>query len=107
MAPDITNAIISNVLCYLSSARSVLSDQNIIVACMTFYKADDIKEAKEIFFNCAVETMPKRRGENKAKYDTEDILKLMKKLDDYILRNFPGFYVMVTRKCHHLLDSRL
>ena len=82
MATSIENAVMNNVLCYIGTARHVLSDQNIVSACIMFYNETLIKEAKEILFNCAVENMTKRRGQNKAKSDVEDILELFKKLDD-------------------------
>ena len=78
----IDNAVINNVLCFLSTSRHVLSEQSIISSCMTFYKEDLIVKAKEVLFNCIVDTIPRRKGNNKTKSDITDMLVALKTCDD-------------------------
>ena len=82
MVLRVENAVINNVLCFLSSSRNVMTEQSIIASCLTFYNGDTILQAKEILFNCLSETIPKRRGDNKSKSDVMDILNTMKECDD-------------------------
>ena len=82
MVLRVENAVINNVLCFLSTSRNVMTEQSIVASCLTFYNGDTILQAKEILFNCLSETIPRRRGDNKSKSDVTDILSTMKECDD-------------------------
>ena len=75
------NTLINSVLCYTSTARHSQSEQSIISACLSFFKNDEITEAKEILYNAVDEPMSKRKGENKARNDLSDVLALLTKCD--------------------------
>ena len=53
---NIDNAIVSNVLCYISTARQTYSNQNILSICNSFYSCDKIVEAKELLFSFSDES---------------------------------------------------
>ena len=79
---DINNAVINGVLCYLSSARHTLTDQAMITVCLSFYNGEKISEAKEILFKITKDSIIRRRGESKARADLQDIITLMRKIDE-------------------------
>ena len=73
---------VNNVLCFISTAKHTYTDHNIICSCQSFYKADEISEAKDLLFEIANEAIIKRRGESRMKNDLCDMLTLMRKLDE-------------------------
>ena len=82
MAPSIDNAVISNVLCFISTSRHIMNENSILASCLSFYNGDSIFKAKEILCSCIGETIVRRQGANKVKSNIEDILLMMKTCDD-------------------------
>ena len=80
--PVIEDAVVNNVLCYLSSARHSYSENSITSICQSFYNADKIYEAKEILFDISKDPVINRRGEGKVKATVLDIVSLLRKIDD-------------------------
>ena len=79
MVLTVSNAAINNVLCYITSARCSYSEQVISTTCLSFYNSEKIEQAKEVLFNCLLEPITKRRGDNKSRSDVSDILEILKK----------------------------
>ena len=71
--PDVHNAIVNNVLCYISSAGHSHNDLEITNSCEAFYKCDEIFTAKEIIYRYSDET-PIRRCDNRISNDLSDLL---------------------------------
>ena len=46
--PDLSNTVLNDVLCYISSARDSITLENLIVNCNAFYSVEAVKEAKGI-----------------------------------------------------------
>ena len=74
--------IINNVLCYMSTARHSMRSDDIIRACLVFYKEDDIIKGKDLLYEIAGEISIRRRNENRKFNELQDILDLFKKCDD-------------------------
>ena len=74
--------IINNVLCYMSTARHSMRSDDIIRACLVFYKEDDIIKGKDLLYEIAGERSIRRRNENRKFNELQDILDLFKKCDD-------------------------
>ena len=58
---DIQNAIINDLLCYVSSAKSSLSHETLITSACAFYTPEVIKEAKAIACDIAKERNVNRK----------------------------------------------
>ena len=80
--PTIQNAVINGVLCYISSARHTYSDQAMISTCLSFYNSEKISNAKEVLYGFTDESCVQRRGEGKTRANLNDIISLMRKLDE-------------------------
>lgn len=79
---SIENAVVNNVLCYLSSARHIVDEQSLVASCMTFYSNDVIFEAKEVLCNCTGKEITKRRGDGKVKAHIIDMLAMLRQQDE-------------------------
>ena len=53
--------IIDNVLCYVSTARHTLKNDDILQTCLAFYKEEEIIKAKDLFVISLVKN-PKGEG---------------------------------------------
>lgn len=80
--PEIENAVIDNILCYVSSSRHFHSDQTIISVCSAFFSAEKIAASKEVLCKHSKENIPRRRGENKVRSDLSDMISLFRKFDE-------------------------
>ena len=76
------NPVINSVLCYVSTARHSLRNDDIVRACLVFYKVDDIIKAKDLLFETVGEKSIRRRNGNHMMKELQDILDLLKKCDD-------------------------
>ena len=74
--------IIDNILCYMSTARHNMRRDDIIRACMVFYKDEDIIRSKDVLYEIGGERSIRRRNENRIMHELQDILDLFKKCDD-------------------------
>lgn len=86
----IYNSVVDNVLCYISTARHLQSDEHLISVCKAFYASDKITAAKEVLYKQSGEVMTKRRGDCKMRSDLVDMLSLFRRLDEEgkVLPNF-------------------
>lgn len=70
------NTVINDVLCYISTARSSVPEEVIILTVRSFYDFDKIKKAKDFLCKvCGVKTN-RRRNDDKITTEIGDILKL-------------------------------
>ena len=74
--------VVNNVLCYISSARHSLPNDQIIQCCLPFYDYDEIKDAKDIIFKSLKEKSVRRRGDNAKKAEIQDILDALVKMEE-------------------------
>ena len=81
-AEEAFQPIINKVLCYISTARHSMRNDDIIRICLTFYKEDEILKAKDALFNIVGEKSIRRRNENRVLNELQDIINLLKKCDD-------------------------
>ena len=80
--PQVDNAVLNGVLCYISTARNSHSDQTILSICLSFFTHDKIIDAKRILFNLTNASITQRRGDGKVKADLLDILAQFKFVDE-------------------------
>ena len=76
------NMIVSNILCYISTARHSLRVDDIVRACFVFYQPEDITKGKDLLCNLVGETSKRRRGENRINQELHDIVDLLGKTED-------------------------
>ena len=74
--------IINNLLCYVSTARHSMRNDDIIRACLVFYKDEEIIKGKDLLYEIGRERPIRRRNENRIMHELQDILDLFKKCDD-------------------------
>ena len=72
--PDIHNAIISPLLCFLSTARHSHTENSLISIALSFYNGEKVSESKELLFSLLSEAAPKRREDGRVRSDLVDIL---------------------------------
>ena len=80
--PNIDNAVVSGLLCYISTARNSYNEQTILSVCQSFYSHDKIVEAKKILFTITNEPLIVRRGDFKCKTDLNDIINRIRDADE-------------------------
>ena len=84
MALGIENAVINNVLCYVSFSLNSLTQGTVLANTVAFYKGNIIKSLKETIFKICKETPKIRKScsshPNPATADMEDILDLFEKV---------------------------
>ena len=73
---------ISNVLCFISTARLSYTEETMISLCSSFYKADELYEAKDKLCQMIGQTPKKRRGDDRLKSEVLDILAHLRKCDE-------------------------
>ena len=74
--------VISNILCYMSTARHSLRADDIIRACLLFYNKDDILKGKDMLYDLVNEKSRRRRNGDRILHELQDIMHLLKKCDD-------------------------
>ena len=90
----IKNALIDNVLCFISTSRDSLSNEEIIASTVAFYNGEAIKKAKETIFRlCNEKIIQRRQGDknpNPSVPNVRDILLLFadREAEDF---EFPTF----------------
>ena len=92
----LSNAILSDVLCFLTSARNTLTSDQIILNATAFFKDESIIKSKEMLFEIAGERPIKRKAcqsqPNPAVANLDDMLQLLEKLEDKSFQ-LPSFVV--------------
>ena len=73
-ADKMTDLVLSNVLCYLSTARSVTSNDEIVNIAHAFYTPESIIEAKDFIFGLVQETIVRRKNAGKIQREIQDAL---------------------------------
>ena len=66
----------------MSTARHCMRSDDIIRACLVFYKDEDITKGKDLLYEIGGERSIRRRNENRIIHELQDILDLFKKCDD-------------------------
>ena len=74
--------IIDGVLCYTSTSRHVMRNDDIVRVCLAFYKENDIVRAKDVLYEKVGGKIRRRRGEKRIIQEIQDILDMLKKCDD-------------------------
>ena len=74
--------VINDILCYISTARNSKTDDSIIQCCLPFYSISRIKEAKALLFKYTSDRPKSRRGDNLQKNEITDILDLFRKCEE-------------------------
>ena len=75
------NAVINSVLCYISTARQIYSDNVLLSTCLSFY-SHDVTEAKKLLFSITGEIPVQRRGDDRTKTELRDILHQFRQIDE-------------------------
>ena len=92
---SLDNAYLNDILCYISTSRLSLSDEDIILNSVAFYKENAIKEAKEAFCRICDERFITRKActshPNPSVADIQDILNLFSKMEENS-KPVPKFY---------------
>lgn len=78
----IKNAIVENVLCFISTSLHVLSTEEIVSSVVAFYRDEKIFEAKETLFKLRNEKLIARRGANPAAANVRDMIRLITSNED-------------------------
>ena len=78
----IKNAITNGILCYISTARQLYSDNVLLSTCPSFYNHDAVADAKKLLFNVSGGTPVQRRGDDRTKTELKDILLQFRLMDD-------------------------
>lgn len=81
-----SHIVISNILCYATTARHVMRADDIVRTCLAFYSPDDVIKGKDLLFNNVGEKIKRRRNDNRILHEIQDILELIKKCDDGDIR---------------------
>ena len=84
--------VINKVLCYTSTARHSMRQDDIIRICLSFYKEDEILKAKDYLYQLVGEKSIRRRNENRMVNEMQDLMGLLKKCDDKRM-DLPKFVV--------------
>ena len=74
--------IINGVLCYTSSARHSVRNDDIVRICLAFFKDEEIIKGKDVLCSIIGEKPKRRRNENKIMHEVRDILDILKRCDD-------------------------
>ena len=82
--------IISNLLCFTSSARHTMPTNDIANCCLPFYDINQVKDAKDLLFTFLKENPKRRRGDNAKMAEIMDIFDTFTKMDEKELK-YPKF----------------
>ena len=74
--------IINGVLCYTSTARHSVRNDDIVRICLAFFRDDEIIKGKDILCSIIGEKSKRRRHENRIMHELRDILDILKRCDD-------------------------
>ena len=74
--------VIDNVLCYSSSARHSMKNDDIVRICVAFYKECDIIKSKNLLCELIGVKPIRRRNENRVINEMKDIMEMLMKCDD-------------------------
>ena len=85
-----TNLVTNNFLCYVSTARHRMRNDDIVRTCIAFYKENDLLAGKSLLCDQIGDKPKWRRGENRLVTEVQDVLNLLKKCDDEGLQ-LPSF----------------
>src|SRR5678816_3508644 len=64
-------------VCYVTTALDVINNDAIVLICIAFYGASNIKDAKQRLSNLLGEEIKWRRGDDRLRGDMQDILDLI------------------------------
>jgi hypothetical protein len=78
---NIKNAVINNILCYISTARHTVPTDDIVSIAYSYYDHSKITSAKSVLYELTGNHATKRRSEDKIKVEIRDMLDLFDKLD--------------------------
>lgn len=81
MAYTINNAIINDVLCYLSTSKDTIPAAELIVIVHGYYDQAKISSAKTLLCQVSGLTSTKRRAEDKIRMEIRDMLDLFEKIE--------------------------
>lgn len=94
MSYDIENAVVNDVLCFVSTARSSMPHDKVTLSAVAYYTEEDIKKAKDVVFEIAGDRPVNRRPcashPNPSVADIGDILGLFEKMEQQKFL-FPDF----------------
>ena len=82
--------IIDSLLCYVSTARHSMKNDDIIRVCLSFYKDAHIIKSKDMLCDIINKTPTRRRNENRLLNEMKDIIDMFTKCDDDDI-NLPKF----------------
>ena len=74
--------IVNNILCYISTARNTLKNDDIIHVCLAFYKEEEIINAKDLICEIIGEKSKRRRNENRILNELKDIMEMLRTSDE-------------------------
>ena len=74
--------VINGVLCYTSTARHSVRNDDLVRICLAFFKDEDIIKGKDTLCSIIGEKPKRRRNENRIMHEVRDILDLLKRCDD-------------------------
>ena len=74
--------IMNSVLCYTSTARHSMRNDDIVRVCLAFYKEEQILKAKDLIFNLVGEKPIRRRNENRKTNELQDVMAILKRCDE-------------------------
>ena len=78
----IKNPIVSNILCYVSTARNAMKYEDILRVCLTFYNSDDIIKGKDLLCELLGQKSVRRRNQDRLMQEIRDILDFLIRCDD-------------------------
>ena len=78
---NIQNAVVNDILCYMSTARHSFSEEEILTIVYSYYAHEGISSAKTLLVQVTNINSIKRRGDNKVKLEISDILRLFEEAD--------------------------
>ena len=76
------NSVVNYVLCYITTARHSYTEENMMSCCLSFFKASDITEAKDLLYSKAETETTARKGKSKSTSELSDIFSLLKTVDE-------------------------
>ena len=82
MTDSNSKIVINSLLCYVSSARDFLPNDQILQCGLVFYDSNVIKDSKDFLFDLIDEKPIRRRGENCKKAEFQDILDMFVKIEE-------------------------
>ena len=78
---DEMNLVIDNILCYMSTSRDSMKNNEIIRTCLAFYQLDERVKSKELLFNLIGDKPKHRRGEDRVWNELQDIMSVLERCD--------------------------